>query len=106
MRQAVAVVTTLLLLCSIEGVHAEPLVCPGGSPLGRFELTVVPPTGGAGRNLASLNRLLPDDKILYRPIEIDSPQKKKARIALLLVPSGQSKIVVFDPKPADQATYW
>src|SRR5579872_5603799 len=107
MRVTVALAASLPLLCFLEGVHAaEPLLCPGGSALGRFELTVVPPTGGAARNLQALNRLLPGYKISYRPIEIDSPQKKKARIALLLVPSDQSKIVVFDPKAADQATFW
>ncbi len=53
-----------------------------------------------------MNQLLPGYKISYRPIEIDSPQKKKARIALLLVPSDRSKIVIFDPRAADQASLW
>jgi len=53
-----------------------------------------------------VNRLLEGDTITYRPEEIDSPGKKKVRIALLLVPSDGSKIMVFEPEPADQAKSW
>jgi hypothetical protein len=53
-----------------------------------------------------VNRLLSGDKISYRPVSIDGVDKKKVRIALLLVPSEGSKILVFDPRPADEPTSW
>ena len=81
-------------------------MCPGGVPLGRFEMTVVSPGGGVPRGLEMVNRLLPGYKISYRPVEIDTLEKKKARMALLLVPSDGSRIVVFDPKPAGEPTTW
>ncbi|HTA43647.1 MAG TPA: hypothetical protein VK789_14435 [Bryobacteraceae bacterium] len=84
----------------------EPLICPGGVALGRFELTVVPPSGGAPRPLESVNRLLDGYKISYRPLQITAVEKKKVRISLLVVPSQGAKIVVFDPKPADEPAEW
>ena len=97
-----------LLLVPLPGLAAAdpPLVCPGGAALGRFELTVIPPAGGVARNIQSVNRILEGDKISYRPVKIESLEKKKARIALLLVPSDGSKIVVFEPQPADKAASW
>jgi len=90
-----------------QSVHAmEPLMCPGGAPLGRFEMIVVPQAGGVARDIQTVNRLLPGDKISYRPAEVDTLEKKKVRIALLLVPSDGSRIVVFDPKPADEPASW
>jgi len=83
-----------------------PLMCPGGASLGRFSLTVSPRAGGLAKDLQTVNRLLPGDRISYRPIEIEGPGKKKVRMALLLVPSDGSKIVVFDPKPADEPASW
>jgi hypothetical protein len=53
-----------------------------------------------------VNQLFTGDTISYRPVEIDGLEKKKARIALLLVPSDGSKIVVFDAKPADEPASW
>jgi hypothetical protein len=83
-----------------------PLVCPGGTALGRIQLTVVPPAGGAARNLQTMNRLLGGDTISYRPIDVGSSGNKKARIALLLVPSDGSKILVLDPEPTDKTSTW
>lgn len=97
----------LTLLFSFTTTRAmEPLLCPGGVALGRFELKVVPPSGGVPRPLESVNRLLDGYKISYRPLQISAIEKKKVRIALLLVPSEGAKIVVFDPKPADEPAEW
>jgi hypothetical protein len=99
--------TFLAVLLLIPPVSAmEPLICPGGEALGRFDLTVVPPNGGVPRALQSVNRLLPGDRILYHPVSIDGVDKKKVRVALLLVPSEGSKIAVFDPKPATEIMSW
>lgn len=94
------------LILPILSAKAPPLICPGGTPLGRFALTVVPPEGGTPHSLQTVNRLLEGDTISYHPSEIDSPSQKKTQIALLLVPSDGSKILVFEPKPADQDTSW
>ena len=67
---------------------------------------MVPPEGGTPHSLQTVNRLLEGDTISYHPSEIDSPSQKKTQIALLLVPSDGSNIVVFEPKPADQETSW
>lgn len=103
-----AIALQLLLLLSLQKPDAAepPLMCPGGAALGRIELTVVPAAGGVARNIQTVNRILQGDKISYRPVEIESLEKKKVRIALLLVPSDGSKIVVFDPQPADKAASW
>jgi hypothetical protein len=107
MRSVVLLQLLLPLLFSLRMDAVEPpLMCPGGAPLGRIELTVTPPSGGGARRVQSVNRLLQGDTISYRPIQIDSPEKKKARVELLLVPSDGSKIVVFDPQPAEKAASW
>lgn len=99
--------SALAALFSLSALYAmEPLVCPGGAPLGRFELTVVPPEGGAPRPLQTVNRLMDGYRITWKPVQIDGIDKKKVRIALLLAPSKGAKIIVFDPKPADQPAEW
>ena len=65
-----------------------------------------PPKGGTPRSLQTVNRLLEGDTISYHASEIDSPSQKKTQIALLLVPSDGSNILVYEPKPADQDTSW
>ena len=90
----------------ILSAKAPPLICPGGTPLGRFALTVTPPEGGTPRSLQTVNRLLEGDTISWHPTEIDSTSHKKTQIALLLVPSDGSKILVYEPRPADEDTSW
>jgi hypothetical protein len=106
MRFAAALLACSTLSLSTLNASAPPLICPGGTPLGRFELTVVPKAGGIPHPIESVNQLLPGDTITYRPLEIDSFQKKKVRMALLLVPSDGSKIKVFDPKPGNEPATW
>jgi hypothetical protein len=83
----------------------SPLSCPAGSPLGRFNLTASSGPNAA-HPLESVNRLLPGYKISYRPEHLDAIDKKKARIALLLVPSEGPKVALTDPKPADEPADW
>lgn len=108
MRSAFGLTLLFPVLCSIP-LHAAPqppLICPGGVPLGWIELTVAPPVGGAAREIQAVNRILEGDRISYRPVHIQAIEKTKARIALLLVPSDGSRILVFDPQPADKAASW
>src|SRR6185437_9932896 len=106
MRYAATLLACSTLVVSAIQASPPPLMCPGGTPLGRFALTVVPKAGGIPHPIEAVNQLLPGDTITYRPQEIDSFQKKKVRMALLLVPSDGSKIKVFDPKPGNEAATW
>ncbi len=106
MRYAAALFACSTLAVSVMKASSPPLMCPGGTPLGRFDLTVVPKAGGVPHPIEAVNQLMPGDTVTYHPLEIDSFQKKKVRVALLLVPSDGSKITVFDPKPGDESATW
>lgn len=89
----------------------EPISCPAGTPIGSFQLTVTgASTSAAPRTVQTLNQLLAGYHIRYHPESIKGPNKKKARISMVLVPSdkgsAKGQIVVLDPKPADQDTEW
>lgn len=97
----------VLLLRPLSAVTTlPPMKCPSGTALGRFDLVVTPPGGGEKRPLQAMNRLLEGYRIYYRPEQIDAIEKKKVRISLLLVPSDGSKVLVFDPKPANESADW
>jgi hypothetical protein len=106
MRFAAALLACSTLSLSTLNASAPPLMCPGGTALGSFDLTVAPKAGGIPHPIETVNQLLPGDTIAYRPLEVDSFQKKKVRMALLLVPSDGSKIKVFDPAPGDEPATW
>lgn len=100
-------VSPLLCLAALNAtLQAAPLVCPSGTPLGRIELTVVPAGGGVGLSVQTVNRVLPGERISYRPVDLASPANKDARVSLILVPADGSKLFVSDPAPAGQATSW
>src|SRR3569623_701845 len=104
MRFAAALIACSALYLSTLNASTPPLLCPGGTPLGRVALTVAPKTGGVPHPIETVNQLLPGDTISYQPLEIESFQKKKVRMALLLVPSDGSKNKVYEPKPDDEPT--
>jgi len=89
----------------------EPISCPAGTPIGSFHLLV---TGSSGsttpHTLQTLNQLLAGYHVRYHPESIKGPDKKKARISLVLVPSDKAAvkagIIVLDPKAADQDAEW
>lgn len=96
-----------LFLYSLAPVlAAPPLTCPAGAPLGSFQITVSGPGGGTPRQLQTINQLLPGYTVTYTPVKLNAPDKKKARISLVLVPSDHGKVKVFDPEPADVAVSW
>jgi hypothetical protein len=106
---------SLLVACSLiyAGTAAalEPISCPAGAPIASFRLLVTDTSGSAApRALQSQNQLLAGYHIQYRPVLIKGPDKKKARISLVLVPtdkgSTKGKVVVLDPKPADVDADW
>lgn len=83
-----------------------PVMCPAGSPLGTFEVTAKPPQSGPPLTIETVNRLEPNDLISWQPVKLNTPEAKKARVALILVPSDHGKVKVFDPQPADKAVNW
>jgi hypothetical protein len=89
---------------------SAPPVCPAGAPVGSFRISVARPAGGEALPLQSINQIPPGYKIDYTPAALNAGDtkndKKKARIALVVVPSDHGKIVVLDPKPADAAAEW
>ena len=80
--------------------------CPAGALIGSFRISVTQPGGGTALQLQSINELLPGYRISYAPATVNSPDKKKARIALVLVPSDHGKIIVLAPRPAAEAANW
>ncbi len=95
----------LLSAPALGALSVEPIKCPAGAPVGSFQLLV---TNGSGapRMLETVNQLLPGYKVDYHPEHIKGPDKKKARISLVLVPSDKGKVDVLEPKPADKDAEW
>src|SRR5665213_1635110 len=96
-----------LFLCLLEPLFAAlPPACPAGTPLGSFHISVAPTATGVLRQIQTVNQLLPGYRISYLPAKLNTPDKKKARISLVLVPSDHGKVKVFDPEPADSSVEW
>lgn len=95
-----------IFLCALPALRASaPLVCPAGAPLGSFRMSVTRGEKPALK-LSIVNQLLEGDRISYTPGTVNSPDKKKARVALVLVPSDHGKILVLDARPALEAAEW
>jgi hypothetical protein len=67
---------------------------------------VTPPGDAVPRQLQTVNELLPGYKVSYAPVKINTPDKKKARVSLIPVPSDHGKVKVFDPQPAGEPVNW
>ena len=96
----------VLCLCIVPALHATaPFLCPAGAPIGSFHISVSRPDSPS-INLQAVNEILPGYKISYIPGSVNSPDRKKARVALVLVPSDHGKILVLDPRPALENAEW
>jgi hypothetical protein len=105
------VFAAILGIPSATASGMEPISCPAGTPIGSFQVMVTGSSPSAApRSLQTLNQLLPGYHIRYHPESIKGPNKKKARISVVLVPSdkgsAKGKIIVLDPRPADQDADW
>lgn len=91
--------------CFAAAVHA----CPAGTPVNSFRFLLEPAHGGPALPVSSVNQVKPGEKLKYEPLKkVSQKKKKKARIAVLLVPaSGSShEIKVLDPHPANADAEW
>jgi hypothetical protein len=65
--------------------------------------------GGEALPLRTINRLEEGDSVLYRPL-LRSGEQRKGDVALVLVPVNRAaageKLLVLEPKPADQSQEW
>ncbi len=95
-----------VFLAAAEAFAAPPLLCPAGAPIGSFKISVSRPEGGPAIALQAVNEIEPGYKVSYVPATVNSPDKKKARVALVVAPSDHGKILVLDPKPANADAEW
>ena len=100
----------LLLGQCLYAAPLPPLVCAAGGPIGSVDLRVAP--GRAGNEplpMRNINRLEEGDVLLYRPI-LRSGEQRKGEVAMVLVPARKGpdddKVVILDPKPANQPQSW
>ncbi|HEY6345220.1 MAG TPA: hypothetical protein VIY49_27310 [Bryobacteraceae bacterium] len=113
----------LLLPRFVSGVSLPPLVCSSGGAIGTIDLRVDPSRAGEKPlPLRTINRLEEGETVTCRPILRQSEQRK-GEVDIVLVPAaggkadskrGDSKrpdstdgtLLIFDPKPANQAQQW
>ncbi|MBK9165926.1 MAG: hypothetical protein IPM24_00510 [Bryobacterales bacterium] len=101
-------VLSLSLLASCL-IAAPPLACPGGNPIGEFQLQVKP---GAlldpsirFRPLTRVNRAEAGYVLRYEPGQ-EQKENGKGEIALALGPSDGSEVILLDAHPAGEAAEW
>src|SRR3990170_1634593 len=106
MKNTVSVIA--LLASAVTQCHAAPTrACAGSLPVGTFRFTVVPEQGGPPRPVRLVNAILPGYKLRYEPVKLPASTEKKARVAVALVPAGNTEdIIVLEPKPALEAAEW
>ena len=103
---------SLVLFGSIVPLHAKmPNVCPGSKPVGRFVMLLQRPNdAGQALPVDSVNQIRQRDWLNYSPVIGDGPAfKKKARVAVVLVPpagSAGKRVVVLPVEPADSVDRW
>ncbi|MCX6620479.1 MAG: hypothetical protein NTY38_05280 [Acidobacteria bacterium] len=99
----------VVLLCALPAPGAV-RTCSTGAALGTFNLMVKPDPTGSAHPIRSVNRIEEGNKLVYRPVDIPADDRKKARIALVLLPPGnftdETKITVLEPKDAAEPAEW
>lgn len=92
MRHMPAARRTLLFLPLLFGTWCSSFAsdCPAGTPVATFNLTVVPPKGGAPLPLSSLNVASSGEKLRYEPVKLSDDLKAKAKVSVIIVPASDS----------------
>jgi hypothetical protein len=99
-----------LLICSASIAAVPPVVCPAGSPVGLFELSVRSARGGEREKpLRTINRLEEGDMVVYRPI-LRAGEERKGEVALALAlatPAANGEMLqILDPQKANKTAEW
>ncbi|MCC7497201.1 MAG: hypothetical protein IT160_06465 [Bryobacterales bacterium] len=107
-RRSLPVAFSLVL--SASAVAAPLRSCATGTAVGAFDLAVKPDPAGAALPIRSVNRIEEGNQLIYRPVDLPSDEKKKAKVALVLLPPGditdKSNITVLEAKPASKPAEW
>ncbi len=99
--------TLVVLLLSLPAVSAPPRACLGSLPVGSFRLWVEPPRGGPALPVRAVNALRAGRKLTYQPVRLPAETRKKAEIAVVLVPAaGSEELAIFDPVTAGKPATW
>jgi hypothetical protein len=83
--------------------------CPSGTPVATLKLTVLPAKGGPALPLNSVNILGPGEKLRYEPVELPEDVKETARVAVIIVPAGETAakhFKVLPPQPVKAPAEW
>ncbi len=95
-------IATILLalggLCVRAGVP-----CPSGGQVTEFLLEVEPAEGGEKLPITLVHRIPKGAKLHYHP---GLDQKSKGEVALLVVPPGQTELIVLEGKPDNRHAVW
>lgn len=100
----------LSVLIGPASAAAAVRTCSSGIAIGTFDLLVKPDPSGKPLPVRAVNRIEEGNQLIYRPVDIPADEKKKAKIALVLLPpgniTGESEITVLDTKMAAQPAEW
>ncbi len=99
----------VVLLFSLPSVAAAPRACLGSLPVGSFRLRVEPSGGGPSLPVRTVNALRAGQKLTYEPVRLPDENKKKAQVAVVVVPAGErgsGELAVFDPVKAAAPASW
>lgn len=99
----------LLLLAAFPSRAADTKTCPGSAAVGRFGIFVRPSKSGPALPVDSVNRIRAGDLLEYTPFVLKGKARKKAKVAVVLVPatdvSGRH-VTVLKVKRAAAAAHW
>ncbi len=98
----------LLAISAFPGFGSTPHACPAGTPVETFRFLVEPAHGGPALPVSSINEIEAGEKLKYEPLKTFHKVKKKAKIAVILVPAsgGSSDLKVLEPQPANANAEW
>jgi hypothetical protein len=88
----------------------SPGLCIGTNiRIGTFRLRLIPPQGGTFLAVDSVNVIQPGDDLEYQPVQLPPGIRKRARIALVIVPAPEAKhkeLEVLPARPANAQADW
>ena len=94
----------LVSLLALDGISAWGGVpCPSGGQVTEFQLDVEPAEGGEKLPITQVHKIPRGSKLHYHP---GLDQKSKGEVALLVVPPGQTELIVLEGKPDSRHAVW